>query len=576
MNKIYILIILALSISACDAILEKPLGSDQDKADIFSTEQKAMEAVSQAYAWSLASGIALGRDDWDTGLIWGSVSHLSGEVNPVKFNWEDAWIISRSGMTADNGSGKVRSEDGFNFNYKAIRQCLLVYDNIDLVTDMSQQGKDKVKAEMLVLCAYRYVQMFKRYGGVPIVDKVLSLQDNLKIGRSSLQNTLDHILSLCDRAISLGLPDSWPSNYKGRVTIGVALAIKAEALLFAARPLFNSEQPYMDYESDKELVCFGDADPERWKVAAEASEDVLDWAVRNGYALIDTGNPFDDYGTAVAVPGNKEIILAYKDQRIGSQYDPHTQSGGANSMSYYMLSQYRKTNGLDQDWPKLGEERPYSDFAQKIEEMEPRYKASAMAAGIDAWNNPGSFYWSCRTVADGSTWEGRTNNEGCGRRVKFWYMAGQRDWFEYPIYRLAEFHLNLAEAYNEMGKTDSALFYLNKTIARAGLPEFEGGDYEDIRNAIRRERAVELYEEGHLLYDLKHWKHEGIADGIIGGSRRSFVYTYKSGRYGYTSEDYISYSLKERFKGYWAPSQYLDPIPNSEVNKGYIVQNPGY
>ena len=573
------ILLLVIPASCSKLFLEKPLGNDQNVNDIFSTEQKALGAVAQAYGWGLASGIAMERDDIDAGLVWGTLSHLSGEVNDIKFNWEESWIIQRSGMTADNGSGNAVSEDGFLFNYKAIRQCYLVYENIDKVQDMTRTQKEQVKAEMLAIIAYRYEEMFKRYGGVPIVESTLSVTDNMRIGRATLQQTLDHIKALCDRAVQLGIPDSWPFRYKGRMTKGAVLAIKAEACMYAARPLFNSAEPYLDNGAGNSLICFGEVRPQLWEDARDASLDVLEWAEANGYGLINTGSPFDDYGTAVATPGNMEVLLAYKDQRVGSSYDPHTQSGGANSMSFHMLQQYHKADGTEQEWPAVGEERPYSDFAERIEQMEPRYKVSAMAAGINAWNNPGDEYWSCRTVADGSVWEGRHNNEGCGRRVKFWYMAGQRNWFEYPIYRIAEFHLNLAEAYNELDDTRNSLIYLNNIRRRAGMPEITTDDFsgkDELRKIIQREWAVEFYEEGHRLFDVKHWKHPDIGNGIIGGSKYGFVYEYIAGRYGYTAEDYISYSLEERYTGFWADNQYLSPIPNNEINKGYISQNPGY
>lgn len=582
MKKIgYLIVITSLLFvfSSCEKhFLEKPMGSDLSVDSIFSNEQRAMGAIAQAYSYSLASGIAiLGWDnDRKYGLTSGTLSHLSGEVNSVKFNWEDGWLIQRSGMTADDGSGKARSDDGFSFNYVAIRQCYLVIENIDKVTDMSQADKDVVKAEMKTLIAYRYQEMFKRYGGVPIVTQTLSVDDEISIPRASLQEVLDHVVRLCDEAIG-SLPDAYPDRYKGRVTKGVALAIKAEIYTFSARPLFNSSTPYLGLGGNNNLICFGTYDQTLWQKAVDASRSVLAWAAQNGYGLINTGSPLDDYGTAVATPSNKEVLLAYKDQRVGSYYNPHSESGGANSMSYDMLKQYYKADGTEQTWPSAGSGVvAFSDFYTRINEMEPRYKASAMAAGIDAWNNPNNEYWTCRVVVDGSTWEGRTNNEGCGRRVKFWYHAGTRSWFEFPIYRLAEFYLNLAEAYNEIDDHVNALHYLNQIRDRAGLPYITETDKTKLRRLIQREWAIEFYEEGHRLYDVKHWKLDDIANGIIGGAKYGFVYTYVPGGQGYSISDYVSYSLQERYAGFWAANQYLSPIPTSEINKGYLVQNPGY
>ena len=62
-------------------------------------------------------------------------------------------------------------------NYAYIRKAWLVYENIDKVADMSDRDKAIVKAEMQVLVAFRYVEMLKRYGGVPLVESTLTTVD---------------------------------------------------------------------------------------------------------------------------------------------------------------------------------------------------------------------------------------------------------------------------------------------------------------------------------------------------------------------------------------------------------------
>jgi len=520
--------------------------------------------------------------DWDNnrdyGMKSGTISAVGGEINAVKYNWEDSWLIQHSGMTADDGSGLPRSDDSFNFNYKCIRQCYLVIENIDKVTDLSQQKKEEIKAEMETLIAYRYQEMFKRYGGVPIVKHSLSTDDEVKIPRSSIEETLEYVVSICDKAIGI-LPDTYESNYYGRLTKGVAMAIKAEIYMYAARPLFNTSTPYLDLGENNAYICMGKTDNSLWDKAITASLAVLDWASRNNYYIINTGNPLDDYGTAVATPSNREVLLAYKLQTDqtggnGNYYDPRGQSGGANGMSYNMLVQYYKSDGGDQTWPVA--ETPYTDYYQRIHEMEPRYKASAMGAGIDAWNNPNSQLWTSRVITDCSTWEGRGGTEACGRRVKFWYHAENRRWFEFPLYRLAEFYLDLAEAYNEKGDNSNSLRYLNVIRQRAGLPDITESDKNKLRDIIRREWAIEFYEEAHRVFDVKHWKMDDIGNGIIGGAKKSLIYKYVNNNFGYVPDDYVSYSVQDVYSGFWAPNQYLDPFPIMEVNKGYLIQNPGY
>ena len=351
--------------------------------------------------------------------------------------------------------------------------------------------------------------------------------------------------------------------------------------MYAARPLFNSATPYMDMGDNNKLICFGAYNSNLWQKAADAAKAVLDWASQHNCSLINTGSPLDDYGTAVATPSNKEVLLAYKcqatDGGVGYYY-PLAQSGGANSMSYDMLKQYYKADGTDQTWPSISAGAvTFSDFTTRINQMEPRYKASAMAAGIDAWNNPNDNTWTCNNVVyNGTNWDGRSNAESCGRRVKFWYHAGTRAWFEFPIYRLAEFYLDLAEAYNELGNSNNSLQYLNPIRNRAGLPNITETNQTNLRKLIQREWAIEFYEEGHRLYDVKHWKLDDVGNGIIGGPRTGFFYTYKSGTWGAYATDYLTYSLEVRYTGFWSNSQYLSPFPVSEINKGYLIQNPGY
>lgn len=569
-------LIMASTSSCVDEFLAKPMGSDLTIDSVFATSQKVQSAVATAYSRSLLSGLP-GRVTWEGDFMQfreSTISMISGEVNAARQSWQDAYKIERGGMTADDGSGRPLTEDGFNYNYEAIRHNYLVIENVDNVRDMSESEKEQIKAEMKALIAYRYEEMFKRYGGVPIVTKSLTVADSILIPRATLQETLDHIIKLCDEAAAV-LPDHHPPQWNGRVTRGVALSIKAEALMYAARPLFNSSTPYLDLGAHNNLISFGNEDISRWQQAADANKAVIDWALGNGYEIIDTDRPLDDYGTATSTPSNREVLLAYKNQWSGgpfySLWNVHSgYMAERNGMSFKQLSQYYKQDGTDQAWAGRDPE-PYSEYYQKMQEMEARYKASAKAAGIHAWNNPGSEYWGNTQMPRGAGWE------ACGQRTKFWYNAGTRDWFEYPIYRLAEFYLNLAEAYNELGQTDQALQYLNVIRDRAGLPDVTERNQARLREIIQREWAIEFYEEGHRFFDVRHWKLDDIDKGIIGGPKEEFVFQYAEGRSsGYEPEHFAAYSTQVVYTGYWSPSQYLLPFPAREVSKGYLVQNPGY
>lgn len=82
----------------------------------------------------------------------------------------------------------------------------------------------------------------------------------------------------------------------------------------------------------------------------------------------------------------------------------------------------------------------------------------------------------------------------------------------WPIYRYSEVLLFIAEALNEQNKGSEALTYLNRVRNRAGLGNSEASGQEAIREAISRERRVELAFENKRWPDLVR---SGKADEVM-------------------------------------------------------------
>lgn len=611
MRKIgIILLIIGFSfITACeDFFLEKPdTTGTVDLEEVYSSTKNAEAALFSCYRNILLHGWPGG---WGVGH--GALASISGERS-YGYSWHGTYNIALTGLTVNGTDGSDAGADNYNNNWSNIRACFLVKENIDLVPDMSDATKEHIKAEAIGLIAYRYMGMFYRYGGLPIVRKSLEVTDDLNMPREDLQVTLDYILELCDEAYN-GLPEGkWSDDKTGRLTRGAVLAIKARALMYAARPLFNSSTPYLDNGENNELICFGNESATRWDDAIQANEAVLSWANSNGYELINTGgaikgqpnpNALADYGTATSTPSNREVLLAYKCNSTNQYEWP------GSAIFYYMnmsanwsnnrwdtdlvglltnfLELYYKNDGTEQDWPKVGDSSPRSaeDWLERIPTMEARCLADNIFPGFDAYNNPGVYNYSSQGWGRNTANIAKENNfpnpvstgKGCGSVVKFYYKAGSRIWFEPPLFRLAETYLNLAEAYNETGNSTKALENLNMVRNRAGLPSITETDKAELRGVIQREKAIEFYNENHRYYDVKHWKHKDIANGIIGGSMRELQFKVKSNSSG-------SYNLavnlefywdSESYFAFWSPMMFLEPIPQVEVNKGVIVQNPGY
>ncbi|MDB5110338.1 MAG: RagB/SusD domain protein [Mucilaginibacter sp.] len=612
MKKVLIFLIvigMITGIYSCQkTFLQKPNTSGTaNLTTVYSSSVNAISALLQCYRGALIQG-------WPGGIGFGhgALADISGEQSRG-YSWHGTYAIANVGLTPNAlDGGDSGGADNFGANFTNIRADFLVSENIDQVPDMDAANKTYVKAEVAGLVAYRYMGMFIRYGGVPIVTKSFLPTDNLTVPRSTLQQTLDYTLQLCETAIN-GLPDKWSANstggdQTGRLTKGATLAIKAKVLMYAARPLFNAATPYLPF-AHSDLICFGTYDPAKWQTAITANEAVLTWAAANGYYLINTGggtnvpnkNALDDYGTATSTPNNPEVILAYKNDNANQSdggasgkwfnFSPYWTSNrydtDNNGLLSNFLPNYYKADGTDQIWPQVGDGlHPGSEYLSKIASMEPRFLADHMGPGFDAANNPGDNKWSDngwgRGVVNNNVYPNPAEGAGDAQSTKFYYHAGSRIWFEFPLFRLAETYLNLAEAYNEVGNTTKALQNLNMVHNRAGLPSITETNQARLRTIIQREWAVEFYNESHRYYDVKHWKLPA-GNGIMGGPIRQFVFQFPNNNTAKPSNINLASSILTTqyfdavsYTAYWADKMYLEPFPLTEVNKLIILQNPGY
>jgi hypothetical protein len=144
---------------------------------------------------------------------------------------------------------------------------------------------------------------------------------------------------------------------------------------------------------------------------------------------------------------------------------------------------------------------------------------------------------------------------------------------------------------NEFNATEpQILTYLNKLRVRGGIPEIQAndtrfGNKEAMRAEIRKERAVELYGDEHRYFDVRRWK---IANTTMGGDWYKIILfqntatAYQTPTATMTPEQRlandatISYKFEKLSTHVWEPKMYFYPFYQPEVDKGVIVQNPGW
>lgn len=578
-------LLFAMLQSSCNDYLEMPLISSSVNIDsVFSSRANAEPFLWETYRQIIPSGFPL---NGNSGPMHRSIRAAITDECDYSIGWASSTEINISGYVPNNS--RLMEADYSNC-YAGIRKAFIYIENIDKVPDISNDEKTQMKMECKILIALRYHTLIRSFAGVPLLKKAVLAEDDLsQIKRASFEECIDYIIELCDEAINNPLTiDQYATGWRGRVTRGVAYAVKARTLLYAASPLYNTSSPIISYgTADDVMLAYMNYDRNRWKKAADANKSLLDWAKGVGaISLINTGNPYKDFSMATSREDNNEIILANKTIGNGS-------NGSDGFTRYYMsaknimdfnkgnailfngLIQFYKADGTDQSWPRLGESRPFTEYTTKMHEMEPRLLATAWIFGESPMMCPNQYTWNFNALPGLKSGE----LHGCAALLKFCYDYQGESYKEFPVFRLAEFYLSYAEALNEYESVPPQEVYdaLNIIRKRAGLPLIAKSDSkynttETFRELVHRERFIELFAEDHRIYDVRRWRiaHQS---GVIGGPMVTFNLEQDSPGNPTSYTTYTPVKFEDRI---WMNKLYYHPFPQGEVDKGNLLQNPGY
>lgn len=129
---------------------------------------------------------------------------------------------------------EVRS--GFNWwPYAKIRDINYFLENFETNSSLPAEEISHYKGEAYFLRAYYYFSLAKRYGGVPIIDRVQKYPEesleSLKVSRNKEEDVWNFILSDLDKAYDLMLPKEFKN--KSRASKYAAAALKSRVALYA-------------------------------------------------------------------------------------------------------------------------------------------------------------------------------------------------------------------------------------------------------------------------------------------------------------------------------------------------------
>lgn len=486
--------------------------------------------------------------------------------------------------------------------------------NYNTLLENSVNCKDEaVRAEYNALArffrAYFYFEKVKRFGDVPWYDRQLGSDDpDLYKPRDSREYVMQKMIEDIDYAIA-NLP-SGKSVY--RVTKWTALALKSRFCLF--------EGTFRKYHGYQETMY-----PEYdWRYYLEQSASAAEEFMNtSGYSIYSADGTDKSYLNLFASENaiQDEIILARDyNKALGVVHNASFytlgQSYGRPGMTREIVASYLMADGTrftDQEgWETM-------QFEQECRNRDPRLSQTIRTPGYTRIDSNEELAPDLSVTVTGY------------QPVKFVTTKDADSWDQsendLPLFRAAEVYLNYAEAKAELGilTQDDLENSVKKIRDRVGMPNIDlqaananpdpylatlyprvAGTNAGVILEIRRERTIELAQEGFRYYDIMRWKEGKIFERPILGMYFPGPGEYDldgNGTYDvclYVSdkpetEAPLSYKLGEGIvlsdgeRGYVSPHynipgvwneerDYFYPIPTDDrsLTMGALTQNPGW
>lgn len=517
-NKIYLFLITTLLLGACskDFLELKPNASATDES-FYTTEKAADEAVIAVYdvlQWAVEpkdlfnydtefSTLALNDFASDDAITGGD--NLSNDVPSAQ----------------DIGSWTFRTDNTilsgyYKAMYIGIFRANIAIEKIPKI-DMDTVKRNRLVGEAKFLRAFYYFRLINTFGGVPLVDHIITNPKDYVTPKSDtsviwrfIENDLQYGVKV------LPIKNLLSPTDLGRVTKEAALTLLAKSYLFR----------------------------EKWAQAKEACLQVINTP---GVAL------WEDYYTLFQTvnKNNKESIFEIQHMAPVGNWVWNEKDANGNQGTY-VFSYINWRGGSFKDkagtlpysttgwYPYWGFSLPTQSLYNAFEAGDPRIKRTLIQDG-DSVMNPNSdnntypylYMFPGRDKVQGS----RTGYFARKYEILPSNYGGSANFYASDlnliVFRLADVFLMCAEASCHTQDYTTAQFYLEKVRERARrgalpgvLPEIKAtGD--ELLEAVKKERRVELALEQHRMYDLKRWKTAKAAlavEGKIFDESKNYVY----------------------------------------------------
>lgn len=568
--KLSILSLIALLAMTFQSCLDLEPKDQLAETNLWKNAEHYRLFASQFYGWT--------RDfkSMDSGLHWDGRSDLITGSTPDVYS---------------NGTNTIPTEDKTNYKevYDKIRQI-----NILLEKSESYSIPEDIKmyvGEAKFFRAYLYFDLLQLYGDVIIVKNTLDITSpELYISRNPREEVSDFIIADLQDAIGdLPTHKELSSTEAGRATREVAQAFLSRVALYEG----TWQKFRNNTERGKKLL----------DIAAKAANDVIesnsfslfkpDELKTEAYKYMFILENVQSNPANIGKAGNTEYIFSRRHDEAVAAIGHNVTKGrfansGVNFITRKLANMYLQSTGLPID-PATWD---YSKMDSEFKNRDNRMTNSMMVSGKPYWSNTGprvTWQGDADDIANASIKSFRPNY-GSGYHNQKWaterLVADTREGYDFPIIRYAEVLLNYAEAIFERDGniTDDDL---NKSLNLVRLrvnPEmpkltnkFVSDNSLDMRTEIRRERTIELLDEGFRLDDLKRWKtaETEMPMDLLGVKwvGTEFQSAWPGATYDKNAEGCLILETGRK----WENKNYLFPLPADQVKLNpNLGNNPGW
>jgi hypothetical protein len=493
-SRVVLVSMLMIMTWGCNEFLNETDKSNFTLENYFTRPEHATSVVNSIYE-SLQPIMSSGFG----GGPWMMVEFATGLANTELGQAQNSLFVRSLINNSDNGYGQTY----WTSHYRGIANANLAIEKIPEI-EMDNAAQSRLLGEARFLRAYYYFNLIRIFGSIPLITTPIDLtSEELYPDAATTAAVYDQIVADLEVAENAGLP--W-RDATGRASLGAVKSLMASVYLtMAGYPLQAGDQYY--------------------QLAAEKADDVIQSGVFELFDSYDQLHAIEDKNM-----GENIFMIQYAAFTVPSSWQvsiiPYNRGISAYSAETGGIFANREFVAAFEDGDKRADEKTFF------------YTEFSLESDRNTIRELGDFYiWKhfdedaqLNTTSSGLNW---------------------------PVFRYAEILMIYAEAMNEAnGPTDAAYEAVNMIRERAELPALEGLSQQQFREAIWKEKWVELCFENKTWFDMV---------------RLRKAWNVESGAF----EDYVGHqfsygpTLKER--------ELLFPIPTAEIrNNDKLSQNSGY